>query len=218
MSSQQYDRYHGNTNYSAYNNNTYDKHKISETESDTKIVPLSIQHEPNIKYTRRIDYICINSKDRDVTRYPNPSQYCTLLPREFKNIVEITLVGGVIPDANNVQNEPFLLLTVEEFDDIIVSNDAAMANSFAILQMSAPVKEGTFLFVEKKVFENVILRYQTPKASLSKLTISVTDEYGTPFNFGTDSNPPLKALQNMFIFKITTLEKDRDQLNQRNVF
>ena len=96
-----------------------------------------------------------------------------------------------------------------------------MSNSFAILHLARPTSSGSFIQVDKKTFEHVVLRYHTPKASLSKLTVSITDLYGNLFNFGTDStfpSQPLKALQNMFVIRITTLEKDRESLSQRNIY
>lgn len=214
---QQYDRYNGNYKYESFNKNSFDTNLI-DTDTSKKI-PLSLSHEPNIKYSKRIDYIVITSKDRDLQNYPTPSKYVINLPREFKNITTIEIVAGIIPDKNNVLQEPYLLLKIDELDEIITSNDTVMCNSFAILHLAKPVYPGAFIQVDKKTFEHVVLRYHTPKASLSKLTISVTDLYGTPFNFGTDSTTtPLKELQNMFVLRITTLEKDRDLLSQRNVY
>lgn len=214
---QQYDRYNGNYNYESYNKNKYENNLIGDI--DSKKIPLSISHEPNIKYSKRIDYIHISSKERDLSNYPDPSNYVVNLPREFKNIVMVEIVAGVIPDRNNVLQEPYLLLKIDELSDIITSNDTVMSNSFAILHMARPTTAGYFIQVDKKTFEHVVLRYRTPKASLSKLTVSVTDLYGNLFNFGSDSSSvPLKELQNMFVLRITTLEKDRDQLSQRNLF
>jgi len=211
MENRQYDRYNGNYNYEAYNKTAYELNDIQK--EDSKIIPL----EQNINYTKRIDYIEFSSKERDIVNYPSPSQYVVNLPREFKNITTVEIVAAVIPDQNNVLQEPYLLLQINELTDIISSNDSAMSNSFAILHMSRPTIPGYFIQVDKKTFEHVILRYHTPKASLSKLTVSITDLYGNPFNFGSDSPAPLKALQNMFVLRITTLEKNRDSLARRNV-
>jgi hypothetical protein len=100
----------------------------------------------------------------------------------------------------------------------MVSNNKPIADAFAILHMAPPISPGNFINVDKKTFEHAVLNFKTPKASLSKLTISITDSDGNLFNFGDDSGGPHKALQNMFIIKVVTLEKDRNSLNTRNVF
>ncbi|WP_323680093.1 hypothetical protein, partial [Exiguobacterium indicum] len=60
--------------------------------------------------------------------------------------------------------------------------------------------------------------FRTPKASLSRMTVTLADYSGQPFDFGADGpTEPLKEFQNTFVFKITTLEKKRT-LGHRNVF
>ena len=211
---QQYNRYNGNTQYQAYISPPMNY----SNNIDKDIIPLSIINEPEIHYTKRIDYITISSKERDIINYPSPSQYVVNLPNEFRNVHSIEIINGVIPDQNNVRHEPYLLLNIQELVDVITSTDPIMSNSFAILHLACPITPGYFINVDKKTFEHVVLTYKTPKASLSKLTISITDSDGNLFNFGDDSSGPLKSLQNMFVLRIITLEKNRDSLNHRNVY
>ena len=100
----------------------------------------------------------------------------------------------------------------------MISNDTNIAKSFAFLSMANPVTSGGFITLDKKIHENTPKIFRTPKASLSKMTLSFTDCTGTPFNFGTDTTPPNKALQNTLVFQIVTLEKRTTQLSQRNVY
>ena len=75
--------------------------------------------------------------------------------------------------------------------------------------------------IDKRIHENTVKYYKTPKANLSRMTIKILDSLGDVFDFGTDTIPPNaidKTLQNTFIFKIVTLEKRRKELNHRNVF
>ncbi len=210
---QHYNRYEKHS-YSEYNKHAFDNLKISSGDD----IQLSLLHENDISYMERTDYIVVSSKDRDINNYPSPSHYVVKLPSDFKNVHRIEVVNGVFPDKNNVTREPYLLLKIDELENVMVSNNPQIANSFALLHMAAPIAPGYFINVDKKTFEHVVLNFKTPKASLSKLTLSITDCNGDLFNFGDDSGGPLKELQNMFVLKIVTLEKSRDSLNMRNVF
>jgi len=217
---QPYNRY-DKQSYEEYNSNYYNSYKIDKNapkSNDSNYLPLSVTNEKDIKYIEHTDYIVIHSVDRNITYYPQPNHYVVNLPYEFRNVSTIEVVNGVIPDKNNVIQEPYLLLKIDELDGVMASNNKAIANSFAMLNMAAPIHSGSFINVDKKTFEHAILYFKTPKASLSKLTVSITDWEGNLFDFGDDSGGPNKALQNMFVLKIVTLEKNRDALNTRNVF
>lgn len=211
------DRYIGNTKYNEYNFTERANNNYQENFQEKGIQP-SINHENNIKYNKREEYIIISSADRDITKHPNPNHYTINLPYELKNLSSIEIINGVIPDKNNVLQEPYLLLKIDELDNIMISNNKAVSNSFAILHLCNAIKPGYFVNVDKKTFEHVVLNFITPKASLSKLTITITDYNGRPFDFGNDSGGPNKELQNMFVLKAVILEKSRDNLNQRNVY
>jgi hypothetical protein len=217
---QQYDRYNGNTNYRAFNQYDMETRKYNTlNNNNNNQLGLSVKNESDIEYSKRIEYITVSSRDRDISNYPSPSHYSVKLPFELRNIYSIEILNGIIPDKNNVTREPYLLLKVEELNyHIMSSNDKNMTDSFAILHMAPPITPGYFLNVDKKTFEHTVLRFETPKANLSKLTISITDCDGNLFNFGDDSGGPNKSLQNTFIFRVVVLEKNRNILQHRNVF
>lgn len=202
------------SNRNQYSNQNYDVVYTNDSNSQ-----YSVSQEPNLQYQQKIHYLTISSKDRDVTVYPNVNHYSLKFPNEFKNIHSIELIQAIIPDQNNVQNEPYLLLQVDEIQDVMVSNDKNISNSFAILQLASPTKAGTFIQIDRRIHEYTVKCYDTPKAYLSRMTVNIVDSDGVPFNFGTDTpSPPNKTYQNTFIFKIVTLEKQRSVLNHRNVY
>lgn len=179
---------------------------------------LSTTHEPSVQYVPVDYYLTVSSRDRDAVQYPSVSTYMVQFPTEFKNITEIELIQAIIPHKNDVEKEPYLLLKIEELEDVMVSKDRNISDAFAILQMSPPVTTGGFIQMDKRIHENTSKIYQTPRANLSRMTISITDCVGAPFVFGTDANPPQKELQNTFVFKLKCLEKQRNVLNHRGVF
>ena len=180
---------------------------------------LSVKQENDIEYEEIVKYITVSSRDRDTTTYPSVSRYVVQFATEVKNITSIELIQAMIPDKNNVLEEPYLLLKIEELEDVMISNDRHVSDSFAILQLAAPTTPGGFIMIDKRIHEHTVKYYRTPKASLNRMTITITDAYGTQFDFGSDSpDPPIKNLQNTFVFRVVTLEKKMNKLNQRTVY
>lgn len=212
-----YNRYSDNV-FLESNKNQFDNQNYDLVYTNNSNAQYSVSQEPDMQYQEKVHYLTISSKDRDVTAYPNVNHYSLKFPNEFKNIHSIELIQAIIPDQNDVQNEPYLLLQVDEIQDVMVSNDKNISNAFAILQLATPTKAGTFIQIDRRIHEYTVKYYDTPKAYLSKMTITILDSNGFPFNFGTDTPPPNKAFQNTFIFKIVTLEKQRRVLNHRNVY
>jgi len=206
-------------NYLESNLRNYDTNAYTNVYGQNFNQPLSVQQEPKIEYEEIVNYLVISSKDRDTNIYPSVSRYSVNLDTTLKNITKAELIQSIIPDKNDVTDEPYLLLQIDELEDVMISNDRNVSDSFAILQLCRPVTAGGFIMMDKKIHENTIKYFTTPKASLSKITVTITDAYGTPFDFGNDSpDPPIKALQNTFVFKITTLQKKTNVLEQRNLF
>ena len=178
---------------------------------------LSVSQESNIEYDNKCNYLVISSKDRDIVNYPKSNYFVVNLENEYKNISSVSLVQAIIPDKNNVTDEPYLLLKINELDNVMDSNDRNISDAFAIIQLTPPTKPNTFIQNDSRIHENTVLRYKTHKASLSKITISITDYTGVPFEFGGDGTR-VKDYQTTFVFKIITIEKNRNVLQNRNVY
>lgn len=210
-----YNRYQ--QNWTPNENNIGNDYNVAYSADNNK--SLSIQREPDVQYEETIHYLVVSSSDRNVVDYPNVNNYVINLQDEIKNITSIQLIQAIIPDKNDVTQEPFLLLKISEMEDVMISNNRNISDAFAILQMASPVSSGFFIEIDTKIHENCVKYYKTPKSSLSRLTVSITDSQGNLFDFGSDSpSPPKKDLQNLFVFKLTTLESKRDRLNQRGIF
>jgi hypothetical protein len=96
-------------------------------------------------------------------------------------------------------------------------SDQNINNGFAVLPLKPPAKSGGFLIPDFACNLNTPNVFKTPLASINSLTLTLTDFYGVPFNFGSDSSPPTKSLQNVFVFKIITEEVSQEKLQQRNL-
>ena len=211
-----YNRY-DNINYVESNTNRYSNNDYNQVFSSDFNQKLSIIQEPDIVYDKIDHYLAVSSFDRDLTSYPNSHTYSINLPKEFKNIIRMQLIETIIPNRNNVSNEPYLLLNIKELEGKIPidSLNTSISKAFAIIQLTNG--SGNFLQIDRKVHEIITLNTLQP-INLSKMSISLTDYRGTPFDFGTDSGSFNPLYQNTLVFKITTLEKSRRALEQRANF
>lgn len=224
MSGQHYERYNDINKIMESNIYENDNGNLSNTNYSkdyknafSQEVGLSIVQESNIEYETKSNYLVVSSKDRDITNYSKSNYYVINLDTEYKNISSVSLVQAIIPDKNSVTSEPYLLLKIKELDNVMDSNDRHISDAFAIIQLTPPTVPGTFIQNDSRIHESTVLHYKTPKASLSKITISITDYNGVPFEFGGDTTTT-KAFQNTFVFKIVTIEKNRKVLQNRNVY
>lgn len=215
-----YESYNRYTKYQVDNSNAadYQQNDRSIVFSQDQNEPKSVLQEPEIIYQTKESFLVVSSHDRDHTLFPNTNSFQIHLKTEYKNIKSIELIQAIVPNQNEVGNEPYLVLQIDEIDDVMDSNDDVISKGFALMGL-AP-SSGPFLYLDKCIHENTVKYYTQPKASLDRMTISIKSMDGTLFDFGADSEPPLKnkLKQTTFIFKIQTLEKTRSPLNHRNLF
>lgn len=203
--------------YSPFSVTSSNTNSFSKNEYDTAFSEvnknLSVKQESDITYENVENYLVVSSSDRDPEKY-EVNNYIVDLQKELKNIYSIELIQAIIPNKNSVGDEPFLLLEVDEIEKPMISSDKTMSDAFAILPVSTK-DTSNYIVVDKRIYENTIKYYQTPKASLSRMTMRIKDISGNLFDFGSGSE---KELKNTFIFKVVTQEPKRDKLNVRNVY
>lgn len=196
------------SNSESYNNNLYNTvYKPADN--------LSLNEQ--VSYATETHFLVISSADRDLDSYPKSNQFVINLQKEYKNIASVELIHAIIPDKNSVTTEPYLLLKINELSTTMDSSNHHISDSFAILQPAPPTTTGGFIQLDKRIAENVILYYETPKASLSKVTVKITNSTGVPFEFGGDTTID-KAYQVTFVLKLVCYVKDRATLNLKNVY
>lgn len=179
----------------------------------------SLIQEQCIEYEETEHYIVLESKARDLAAYPQPGQYRIVFGDSYRNVKKIELIGATIPDQNSVTSEPYLVLSIDEFDNLESSNQNN-DNGFSILQLKTPNVSGAFINIDTLASSGTLKTFKTPIAKIDRMTISIKDYDGNTFSFGDDTlnSPPNKPLQNIFIFKITTEDRKREPLQYRNVY
>ena len=175
----------------------------------------SVRSDPNASYEETEHYVCINSADRDISVYPQPQYYRIKLDTPLRNIKSVELIAATVPDKNNVRDEPYLVVKIDELPNIDFSGNNAAGDGFAIIQLKSPTKADGFVNAESSLMSRSVKTFKTPLASLAQLTITLATYSGAPFNFGNDAAGPAKALQNMLLFRVVTLDRNTAPLQTR---
>lgn len=171
--------------------------------------PFSTITEPEIEYEELHHYLVVTSKSRNSTVYPSTSNFQVTLDKEYKNIKSIELVQAIFPDKSSVTQQPYLLLQIDEIDDVMDSPDNTIRNSFAFLCTNTANEPGFFITVDRSVHENTPKVYKDLRSSLNRMTLRLVDPDGNPFSFGSPVDPFDKLYQTTFVFKVVTVEKRR---------
>jgi hypothetical protein len=169
-----------------------------------------LEVKKEISYTTKYPkYQQISSNDRDTAIYQEVNHYRINFQSKLKNIVEIELITAIFPNTTNILLEPYLVLEIDELSSNIEFSSNDINKAFAILPLKKPNDTtGSFIVPELGQNRQTVMYFRTPLASLDRMTISIKDMNGNLFNFGSDTLTPTKALQNTFLFKITTLDPD----------
>lgn len=212
--------------YNRYTKVQLDSNNVSNFDQNNRTVVFnkesnaqySVIQEPKIEYQTKDSFLVVSSHDRDHNVYPSTSSYQIQFQKEYKNVTSIELIQAIVPNQNNVDEEPYLVLQIDEVNEVMDSNDDTISKGFAL--MGLVPSSGPFLYLDKCIHENTVKNYVQPKASLDRMTIHIRKYDGSLFDFGSDTPPPNKNKnrQTTFIFKVQTMEKTRASLNHRNVF
>jgi hypothetical protein len=179
-------------------------------------------------------YLTIDSRDRDRDAWPNSNYYRIPLVapdnkpnvkapgRRYKNIYSISLLSAVVPKASGVLDEPYLLMQIDEVDNVYDSANPACARAFTKLYFKEVCVGSPYLRLDKGVGDPLTKIYwPAPRASLDSVTISFRHYDGTLFDFGPDAAPPADPLndrQTSITLEIRTFVVDVGKaLGTRNV-
>ncbi len=177
-------------------------------------------------------YLDIDSRDRDRVKWPTPHQYRVKFQgtsddpdtsgKVYRNIKSVELISLCIPNTNNVLNEQYLLLQIDE----VQNQKRRSANTNVDKAFTRLIFDNlpaiNFLCLDKDTSSPLVSEFPQKDllASLAQMTISFRKFDGSLFNFGADNaqNLPFKdEIQNSMTFKITELVRDTGRLGKRIV-
>lgn len=178
---------------------------VSKYDNTNDKGPIVLYNSNSDDVKEQILYLQVSSKERISG---TTSQFTIEIPEGgIENIHSIELINAIIPNNNSVLDEPYLLLNIAELRENFKSNDTFMSNAFTMMTFSL---NNTSLFAYlKKISRDVSYEkifYNSPKASLNKMSISILKPDGTPFNFTNPSSTDITD-QVSFIFRIINLNK-----------
>ena len=176
-------------------------------------------------------FLSIDSSDRDRAKYPNPFKYTihmtgssdheNVTGHRFKNVYSIELISAVLPNVDEIKDELYIILDIEELEDIgFDSSNQNLKGAYAKLVMQTHINDNFLLLDSDNSRPLKRIYYPAPKASIDRLTIKLMKPNGDIIDLGPDSDPdqpPIKDIQNSFTFRIITKVPDTAPLGHRNV-
>lgn len=130
------------------------------------------------------EYISIYSGNRD-NFYTDPNYYTIDLlesiGRTFKDVTYVKILNCVIPDINNVRDQPLLVLNIKELDNYTLKgNSNVINNAFSLIYLDVPIKDTFFINSRPNERDGNLISHMK---ELRKLTIEITDINGNRFDF-----------------------------------
>ena len=176
-------------------------------------------------------FLSIDSSDRDRSKYPNPFKYTihmtgtsdnsNVTGHRYKNVHSIELISAILPNVDEIKDEQYIILDIEELEDIgFDSSNQNLKGAYAKLVLDSHINQNFLLLDADNSRPLQRIYYPAPKASVDRLTITLKKPNGDIINLGPDNDPdlpPLKEIQNSFTFKIITKITDASVLGHRNV-
>lgn len=150
-------------------------------------------------------FLVIHSKDRDILQYPSPSSYrvdlANLTGDCYSNVKSISLHSAIIPNCNSILSEPYLLLKIEELSGSAFAGTNSASQKAMALVMLDKSYDTKFINIRPDACRAIPERLTRPY--LTTMTISLTNQYGIPFNFGTDAGAVTNDnIQHTLVFEI----------------
>lgn len=172
-------------------------------------------------------YILIDSKDRNITKYPNPCDYSIKLGvsdqevegsvnRNFEEVISIELVDFILKDTNSVNNAtdkdntpPYLLLDIEECGTNMFGTNDFINKAFGKLSYYDMSGEGSSgdKYRHYTVERGKIIKFFKPRKNINRLSIKIRNFNGDIYSFGDSTDDGTVSL-NSLTFCIKTLQKN----------
>lgn len=162
----------------------------------------------NVEYdSQERNYIFISSSDRDISKYPSTSDFRIDLPSAYQGIESIELAAGTIPNVDNVSEDAYMYLWIDELNHITTSRNEKYFGVLSLQSGNSP----NFYNLDKSSTNSMPNKFMPEKSKLNSLHIRVLHPDRTVANFGTDipGNPINFDIQTSFTFEIRTRSRKR---------
>lgn len=151
--------------------------------------PFQMTHErEDIRYL-----VSIDSGDRDKKLHPLPNNFRIDMGdtndtiRGFRDVSTVEIVSVIVPkhtvDGDNVDDYPYILLTIPELGGIYDATNAPAEKAFAKLRFANDL--GAYREYRTTDSGERFIKKFNPIRSLYRFTLQFTRPSGVPYNFGT---------------------------------
>lgn len=132
------------------------------------------EYDEMLKDVALTKYVCVDSRDRDKSNFPQPNSYVITFPDTIFQVWEVELVYA---QYQRFAAEFYIYLILDECSpNSIVMNNSTLQNAFTILPLN-----GMFNEYNSSMYKSV-KRFFPFKAKLDHLTIRFVDQNGKPAN------------------------------------
>ena len=188
------------------------------------------QTDMMIPEVREFDYyLMIDSKDRDIDKYPDPNNFIIELSpsndtskgyidRAFGNIKTIELLNIIILDTSDQPDSsdaggiefPYLLLQFDEMQQNFFGTNNSLSKSFAILTEYCKPNNSKYKYYRMigDSSDATVIKYYNPRINLSRITTRLLLPNGEPFNFGNVYKDDVNNTVISVSFRLRTIQRN----------
>lgn len=168
--------------------------------------------EPESVFELERHFVHVTSADRDRSRFPDAGSFRVTFPEPYRDVLSVALLKGVVPNAA-IQNDPYVLLDVPEFNHI---SSTGGGKYFAVLGFLHHIVGTTYYNVDVSSTNMTPLTFKPPRSRLDGFTLTLRHPDRTQVTFG-DEDPlaPIDFSQQVqFTFEIRTKVRKRPNLER----
>lgn len=171
--------------------------------------PFEMHHERNSTQY----FVSIDSSDRDHARNPTPGDFVVELGRvdgggilrSFRDVSSVELVSVIVPkhtvDGDNIDDYPYILLTIPELGGIYEATNRHAGESFAKLRFANDL--GAYREYRTTDSGERFVKRFNPVRSMSRITLQFYRPDGVLYDFGT------KVMRRPRYCNVTTVKKKK---------
>lgn len=159
-----------------------------------------------------LHYVCIDSRDRDVSLFPDPSSYVVPFSSTLLSVLDVELVYAqyTILQSSTDSVGRYIVLVIDECSpNNVVSNASRLpADAFTCLPTTGSSGSGLLEYSSRSTFRSV-KRFAPPRAKLDRLSLRF---------FGADGRPAAGVLgEHMLRFEVRAAPYRQDLVDRGDV-
>lgn len=158
-------------------------------------------------------YLHLDSGQRDYEAYPTRAYFKIRLDTPIRDIHSVEVLAMVIPNLDNVLDEPYLILDIYELNGTFAGHPSQQPST-AVLNLQNAVTGPTYSHVAlcRKVAERSPIFYRPPKKRLDSVTFALRKPDGTLVNLGSDVGSLIRQNQLLVSLKFMCDQKNPTDL------